>query len=119
MRRALALGALVALAIPLGATAAGPKNPARLQVVADEFTLTLSRGTIRHGDAVVELANFGEDDHDLALRRLGGTRTFRVGIVHPGQVGELDWKLRAGRYALWCTLGDHRAHGMRATLVVH
>jgi hypothetical protein len=118
VRRALALGSIVALAVPFGATAAGPKSPARLQVVADEFTLTLSRGTIRHGDAVVELANFGEDDHDLALRRLGGTRTFRVGVVHPGQVGELDRKLRAGRYALWCTLGGHRAHGMRATLVV-
>lgn len=118
MKRALALGAIVTLAIPLGAPAARPTNPARLQVVADEFTLTLSRGTIRHGDAVVELANFGEDDHDLALRRLGGTRTFHVGIVHPGEVGELDRKLHAGRYTLWCTLGNHRAQGMRAMLAV-
>ena len=40
------------------------------------------------------------------------------GIVHPGEVGELDRKLHAGRYALWCTLGDHRAQGMRAMLAV-
>ena len=118
MRPALALVVLAAFALPLGASAAGPRNPARLQVVADEFTLTLSRERIRHGAAVVELANFGEDDHDLALRRLGGTRTFRVGIVHPGGVGQLDRSLRAGRYLLWCTLADHRGRGMRATLVV-
>jgi hypothetical protein len=119
VRRALALGVAAAFALPLGSTAAAqPQDPARLQVVADEFTLTLSRPKIRRGDAVVELANFGEDDHDLALRRLGGTRTFRVGVVHPGHVGQLDRSLRAGRYALWCTLADHRARGMRATLVV-
>jgi hypothetical protein len=118
VRRAAALVAAAALALPLGASAAPPKSPARLQVVADEFTLTLSRGTIRRGAAVVELANFGEDDHDLALRRVGGTRTFRVGLVHPGAVGDLDRSLRAGRYLLWCTLGDHRARGMRATLLI-
>ena len=118
MRRALALVVVAAFALPLGAGAATPRNPARLQVVADEFTLTLSRERIRHGTAVVELANFGEDDHDLALRRLGGTRTFHVGIVHPDGIGQLDRNLRAGRYLLWCTLADHRARGMRASLVV-
>lgn len=119
MRRVLAAAIGVALALPLCSVAAPPpKTPARLQVVADEFTLTLSRAKIRRGDAVVELANFGEDDHDLALRRVGGTRTFRVGIVHPGEVGQLDRSLRAGRYTLWCTLADHRARGMRATLVI-
>jgi plastocyanin len=116
--RTLALAAATALVLAFAAGAAPPKQPARLQVVADEFNLTLSRGTIRPGDAVVELVNFGEDDHDLALRLFGGTRTFRVGLVHPGSVGELDRSLRAGRYQLWCTLGDHRARGMRATLIV-
>jgi uncharacterized cupredoxin-like copper-binding protein len=119
VRVVVVLAAAAALALPFGSgAAAAPKNPARVQVVADEFTLTLSRAAIRRGDAVVELANFGEDDHDLALRRLGGTRTFRVGVVHAGEVGQLDRSLRAGRYTLWCTLADHRARGMRATLVV-
>jgi len=118
MRRAVALAAAAALALPLCAGASTPRNPARLQVVADEFTLTLSRERIHRGDAVVELANLGEDDHDLALRRVGGTRVFRVGLVHPGKVGELDGSLRAGSYLLWCTLGDHRVRGMRARLVV-
>ncbi len=85
---------------------------------ADEFSLALSRASIHSGPAIVELVNYGEDDHDLALRRIGGTRTYRLGIVHPGKTAELDARLLAGRFTLWCTLAGHRTRGMRATLVV-
>ena len=116
-------GAATALLV-LGATvgpvsAASPTTPpARAQVSASEFRLTMSRPSIRRGPAIIELVNYGEDDHDLALRRVGGTRTYRIALVHPGKTGELDARLRAGRYAVWCTLADHRARGMRATLLV-
>jgi hypothetical protein len=100
------------------ATATPPATPARAQVSASEFRLTLSRPSIRRGPAIIELVNYGEDDHDLALRRVGGNRTYRIALVHPGKIGELDARLRAGRYAMWCTLADHRARGMRATLLV-
>lgn len=94
-------------------------SPARVQVSADEFTLTLSRPSIKRGPAIVELVNYGEDDHDLALRRTArGARTFRIGTVLPGRTGELERSLLPGRYRLWCTLADHAARGMRATLVV-
>ena len=93
-------------------------HPARAQVSASEFRLTMSRPSIRRGPAIIELVNYGEDDHDLALRRVGGTRTYRIALVHPGKTGELDARLRVGRYAVWCTLADHRARGMRATLLV-
>jgi uncharacterized cupredoxin-like copper-binding protein len=109
----LALGAGAGLA-----AARAPATPARAQVSAGEFRLTLSRVTIHRGPAIIELVNYGEDDHDLALRRAAGTRTYRIALVHPGKTGELDARLRAGRYAVWCTLADHRARGMRATLLV-
>lgn len=117
LRRGLAGAALLlALAAPVGG--AGP-SPARLQVTADEFTLVLSRPSIRAGAAIVELVNVGEDEHDLALRRVGkGAVTRRIRTVQPGRVGELEGRLRAGRFTLWCTLAGHRARGMRATLVV-
>ena len=92
--------------------------PARVQVGADEYGYTLSRATITAGPAIVQLANFGEDEHDLRLRRIGGTRTYRVGTVAPGRVGELEARLLPGRFWLWCSLADHRARGMRATLLV-
>jgi len=92
--------------------------PARLQVGADEFGYALSRPSIKAGPAIVQLANYGEDEHDLRLRRIGGTRTYRVGTVAPGRVGELEARFLPGRFRLWCSLADHRARGMGATLLV-
>lgn len=92
--------------------------PARLQVGADEFRYSLSRQALEAGPAIVELVNFGEDEHDLRLRRIGGTRTYRIGKVRPGAVRELETRFRQGRFRLWCSLSDHRRRGMRATLVV-
>jgi hypothetical protein len=92
--------------------------PARVQVAADEFGYTLSRPAITAGPAIVQLANFGEDEHDLRLQRIGGTRVYRIRTVAPGRVGELEARLPAGRFRLWCSLADHRARGMHAVLVV-
>ena len=117
MRLSAAVAVAGALALVPLATAATPP-PARTQVSAHEFSLALSRFSIRSGQAIVELVNYGEDDHDLALRRVGGTLTYRIGVVHPGNTAKLETRLRAGRFVLWCTLADHRARGMRATLRV-
>ena len=106
-----ALVVLVALLAP-------SPTPARVQVTADEFRYALSRPAIRSGPAIVELVNFGEDEHDVRLRRAGGTRTYRIGVVRPGGVGRLETRLPAGRFVLWCSLADHRSRGMTARLTV-
>jgi uncharacterized cupredoxin-like copper-binding protein len=108
---------VIAALVATLALAASPA-PARLQVSADEFTYALSRQSLVAGPAIVELVNFGEDAHDLRLRRVGGTRTYRIGTVRPGTVGELDARFAAGRFTLWCSLADHRKRGMTASLVV-
>jgi hypothetical protein len=128
MRRA----ALVAGAILAGATLAAGANasappprearagaaPARLLVEAREFNLTLSRGKLKHGRAIVQLANQGEDPHDLAIKRIGGQRRGAIAETRPGELGEWEGRLRRGRYRLYCTLEGHRALGMRAVLRV-
>jgi uncharacterized cupredoxin-like copper-binding protein len=109
------------LAVALGAALvapAGAAGPGRLQVVAKEFTLTLSRQKLKPGPAIVELVNFGQDAHDLRLRRVGGTRTYGIATVQPGQHARLRLRLLRGRYRLWCSIANHRALGMQATLVV-
>jgi plastocyanin len=98
--------------------AAPPPPPARVQVVATEFRLTLSRARVRAGEAIVELVNQGEDGHDLRIRRVGGTTTRSWPVVRPGRYVDRELRLRAGRYVLWCSLPGHRALGMQATLVV-
>ncbi len=117
MRRVAAALLLASAIVPL--TAAAAPAPARLQVSADEFSLALSRTSLKSGPAIVELVNYGEDDHDLAVRRIArGAKTYRIGIVHPGETGDLEARLRPGSYRLWCTLAGHRARGMSATLRV-
>ncbi len=94
--------------------------PARVQVTAQEWSLTLSRPSVTAGPAIVELVNFGEDEHDLRIRQLGvkKAKTFGVPRLAPGESDDVERKLVPGRYRLWCSLADHRARGMQATLVV-
>jgi hypothetical protein len=117
--RRLALLLLTLLALVAGtAPVLAARAPARVQVTALEFEYRLSRLSVRQGPALIELANFGEDEHDLLIRRIGGTRTWRVRKLLPDQRATLALRLRPGVYRLWCDVGDHRSRGMRATLRV-
>ena len=100
----------------MGAT---PPPPARVQIVAREFSYALSRQTIRAGRAVLELRNLGQDAHDLVLERVGGTRVvLRWPLTQPGETVDRSVRLAPGTYRLTCDVANHRALGMRAILVV-
>jgi hypothetical protein len=117
MRKLLLIFAVcAALAAALPASAAAP---VRLQVTAMEFEFRLSRLQLRSGRwSIIELVNLGQDEHDLRMRRIGGTRTYAIRTTLPGERRYLAAKLRVGRYNLWCSIADHRARGMRARLRV-
>jgi hypothetical protein len=107
------------VALLLAPAAAPAPAPARLQVVAHEYTLTLSRETILAGPAAIELVNMGMDPHDLRLQRIGGARIYGTPVVDPGGRREIRIpRLLAGRYRLWCAVDDHKMRGMTATLRV-
>ena len=114
MRRA----ALLALVLAVVAADTAAAAPARLLVEGREFSLTLSRPQLRHGRAIIQLANRGQDPHDLAFARVDGGRRYRIGKTLPGELGTWQGRLRAGRYRLFCTIEGHRALGMRAVLRV-
>ena len=111
----LALSAVVA-AVSL--VHAGAPAPARVQVVAREFSFQLSRLKVHSGTAVIELANFGQDPHDLRVQRIGSRHVAGLGVVAPGQRCELTVRLPPGRYSFWCSIANHRRLGMRSLLVV-
>jgi plastocyanin len=106
------------LALAFGVLALQGSAPTRLQVVAKEFSFSLSRASVKAGPAVIELANFGQDPHDLRLQRVGSRHIAGTPVVAPGKRGELSLKLVRGRYSFWCSVANHRKLGMRATLVV-
>jgi uncharacterized cupredoxin-like copper-binding protein len=112
---------IVLTTIALGAAAApilGARGPQRVQVSALEFEYRLSRLSVRQGAALIELVNYGDDEHDLMLRRVGGTKTWTVRKLLPGSRATLSVRLRPGTYRLWCAVADHSGRGMRATLRV-
>ena len=113
MRRLVLAAAVLAFA-----AAPAEAAPSRLLIEAREFNFTLSRASIARGPAIVQLANRGEDPHDLRIARIGGKRRGTIAEVLPGEVGEWESRLRRGRYRLTCTLEGHRALGMRARLRV-
>lgn len=116
MRLVAVLIAGVAFAAAMPAQAAAPL--ARVQVVALEFNYRLSRVRVPAGPVKIELANFGQDEHDLTLRKIGTTRVYQLPSALPGERQTGTLRLKPGLYRLKCTLADHAARGMRAELRV-
>jgi hypothetical protein len=116
MRRLGLLVVAFACAGALPAQAAAPL--ARVQVVALEFHYRLSRVRVPAGPVRIELVNFGQDEHDLSLRRVGGTAVYRLPRTLPGERRILTLRLKPGLYTLSCSVADHAARGMHAQLRV-
>ena len=95
-----------------------PPAPARIQVVAREYSFALSRLTVHSGPALVELDNMGQDLHDLRVQQHGSKHIAGLGVIRPGSRATLSLNLPAGRYSFWCSVADHRARGMQATVIV-
>jgi plastocyanin len=115
MRLALAL-AVIALAIPASSSAA---RQSQVQVVEKEYSLTLSRLRVSSGKVVVQLVNFGMDDHDLVVQgNAKGSKPYTFAILAPGKLETKTLPLAPGRYTLYCSIPGHRALGMVASLTV-
>ena len=110
--------AAAALAAPALGTAAAKSEPApaRVLVRGTEFDLTLSKQKVKPGRVILQFLNDGEDSHDLRIQR-EGDQELGLGEVLPEEYESLDVRLRKrSTYVLWCSLADHRAAGMEATL---
>lgn len=84
-----------------------------------EFAIAVYRPRVHRGKVKLNVRNLGEDVHDLVVRRAGRRVGGLATIVKPGGVATLRLTLRqTGAYTLICTVADHQARGMRATLRV-
>jgi len=127
MRRALVVVALVCAAVAGAAPALGArttrKAPAHLLVYAQEWSLWPSRTSLPAGAVSVQLWNRGEDAHDLRIRRWRGGRMVgaidgAVKVTLSGGLSQASWKLRPGRYMLYCSMPGHYMKGMHTLITV-
>jgi plastocyanin len=116
MKRFALLLVLIASAAALPAQAAAPLG--RVQVVAVEFHYRLSRVQVPAGPVRIELANFGQDEHNLTVRKVGTTKVMTMPGALPGTRETATLRLKPGLYVLKCTMADHAMLGMKARLRV-
>jgi plastocyanin len=97
-----------------------PKPPEvpRVQVTAVEYKYTLSRTTVPAGKIILEFDDKGQDEHNLNVLGGEGELSARFANEQPGGVSEETVDLKPGSYMLFCSLPEHEAKGMKATLVV-
>jgi plastocyanin len=91
--------------------------PSRLGVDEREYSVYPTHDPVANGSVEFNVTNFGQDDHDLTIARDGAT-VAQLAVVHPGETQTLVANLGPGTYKLYCSLYDHDALGMHATLVV-
>ena len=91
--------------------------PARVQIVEKEYFLTLSRPRVPHGKVIVQVVNFGMDNHDLVVQSKSG-KSWKFDTLSPQDHATKTLTLPAGKYTLFCSLPGHRKLGMVATLTV-
>jgi hypothetical protein len=136
MRRRLAIAGAAVVAAAVAAVAvvavvAGPalgarstaKAPAHLLVYAQEWSLWPSRTSLPQGAVSVQLWNRGEDAHDLRIRRWRGGRMVgaidgAVKVTLSGGLSQASWKLKPGRYMLYCSMPGHYMKGMHTLITV-
>jgi uncharacterized cupredoxin-like copper-binding protein len=119
MRGLAPLLAVVVFGLAAVPANAGTDGLSFVQVVEKEYTLTLSRPSVRAGSVSLEVVNFGMDTHDLVVKSLkAGSKPIKFKQLDPRDRTERTLRLTPGRYALSCSLSDHKARGMRTTFLV-
>ncbi|MBN1529768.1 MAG: hypothetical protein JW895_11940 [Thermoleophilaceae bacterium] len=115
MRKVLPLLLLAAFA----AAPAAAHSPTSVGVSEREWRVALYRTRVPTGVLRLNVHNYGEDGHDLAIRNRDGKVLASVPEVEPGEGDTLRVRVRRrGRYVVFCTLEGHEAKGMRARLTV-
>jgi plastocyanin len=101
-----------------GEEAGGPPSIPHVQVVAVEYHYTLSRTTVPAGKVALQFVNNGQDEHNLnVLSGEGETEAAFPKTLSHG-MRETTVSLRKGSFTLFCSLPEHEAKGMHATLTV-
>jgi len=111
-------GVLVAVVAVFGAMAPLRGAPAPLAVTATEFKYAPKDVAAAAGDITFNVANKGTVEHNFVVEDPKGKVLKEVDSIQPGKSVQVKVNLKAGKYAIVCTVPGHREAGMVATLTV-
>jgi plastocyanin len=98
-----------------------PVGPSRVQVTAEDtegFHFVLSRHEVPAGKVIIEFIDHGQDEHNLNSRT-GSSITPISPDLRSGELKDEEFNFAPGSYTLFCSLPEHEAKGMKATLTVY
>ncbi len=83
------------------------------------FRFVLSRSTVPAGQVIIEFVNHGQDEHNLNVTQ-PSEEAFDGSLPNtkPNEHPSISLTMRPGSYSLFCSIANHAARGMKATLVV-
>lgn len=89
------------------------------------YGYTPSHESVKAGRLTVQLNNMAsEDEHNMDMQRLGETGELEGPVIATlsapgGSPSEaVTVEVQPGNYRMWCTIGHHAEHGMKATITV-
>ncbi|MDR7483667.1 MAG: plastocyanin/azurin family copper-binding protein [Armatimonadota bacterium] len=117
--RALRVGlatAGVGLWLAAGPPGAAAPAPRPVEIKAREFAFDPREVTVRAGEVTFAVKNEGSIEHNFVLQ--DGTRrtVAEIAVIPAGAIEDVKVTLRAGTYAMLCTLPGHRDAGMHGTV---
>jgi plastocyanin len=101
-----------------GESPASPPVVTHIQVTSVEYHYTLSKTTVPAGKVAFDFVNDGQDEHNLNVFSGEGSLTGSFPDTVSKGVRDQTIEMRPGTYTLFCSLPEHEAKGMKATLTV-
>jgi plastocyanin len=117
MRGLVTLAAALCLFVLVSPAWSGASGGSAVGVSEREWSVTLSRLKVPHGAITFSIHNFGQDDHNIKIRKHGSQYGFS-GRIRSGGTATITVNLKPGVYWLFCGIPGHRALGMNAKLTV-
>jgi plastocyanin len=117
MRGLIAIAALLGVAVLVRPAGSAATTTTAVGVSEREWSVTLGRLKAPHGAITLYITNYGQDDHDITVRKHGYTYGFSGRIASGGRK-TLTVHLKPGTYNVFCRIPGHRQLGMAAKLTV-
>ena len=121
MRRIMlcTLAAAAAAAIPTSAAAVQAKTTLKLRADS-KGALKFNTGTLRAkpGTVTIRLTNPSSSGKPHSVEIEGKGKEKRSAVLDPGETGSVTMTVKKGTYEFYCTVGNHKAAGMKGKLIV-